>query len=44
MSELQAYHCMTPEQRTWLLCTGPMRGGTRRTSYPGGTCTHAVFL
>jgi len=21
MSELQAYHCMTPEQRTWLKCS-----------------------
>jgi len=20
-SELQAHHCMTPEQRTWLLCS-----------------------
>jgi len=21
MSELQAHHCMTSEQRTWLLCS-----------------------
>jgi len=21
MSELQAHHCMTPEQRSWLLCS-----------------------
>jgi len=21
MSELQAYHCIKPEQRTWLLCS-----------------------
>jgi len=21
MSELQIRHCMTPEQRTWLLCS-----------------------
>jgi len=21
MSEVQAHHCMTPEQQTWLLCS-----------------------
>jgi len=37
MSELQAHHCicMTPEQWTWLLCTGPTREGNKRYIVPG---------
>ena len=27
MSELQAHHCLTPEQRTWLLCSASSKAG-----------------